>query len=567
MAKTWQIAHQYIEKKFDINQFIEALLESRGINSKRERQEFLSPKDPLEFTANDVGINESQLKKALSRIIEAIEKKQSIVVYADYDADGVTAGAILWETLWSLGAQAMPYIPHRVDEGYGLSVKGIDSVREQFDPALIITVDQGVTAHEKIEYAKSLGIEVIVTDHHVLPASPIGGPDCLMVHTTLLSGSGVSWFLAKEVLITQNENNENNFKLALEDRLALAALGTVADLLPLTGVNRSIVKFGIEAMQKTKRVGLVALLKESGIPQESITPYSISHGLAPRLNAMGRLEHAIDALRLLCTNNTEKAQMLSEKLGFTNKERQKITEDTVTHAKGLVVEDNAKLLFVGDTSYNQGIIGLVAGKLVELYYKPSIVVSIGEEFTKASARSIVGFNIVEAIRQCQELLIDVGGHPMAAGFTVATKNIDALKEKLIEIASRDITEEMLQRKLRIDAEIPLSAITLDLYNAIQQLSPFGQGNYEPVFVSRKVKVVEARLVGATGKHIKLRVQSTVNGKLLTVDVIAFGMGELFGKLNEKPLVDIAYGIDLNVWNGITKLQLVVKDIIVLDQIG
>lgn len=549
MRKTWQIAYTYEGSPLDINQCVEDLLKHRGITSTNDRKEFLSPTNPMEFTAKDVGIDEKIVKKALARILHAVEKKESIVVYADYDADGVTAGAILWETLWSLGAQVMPYIPHRVDEGYGLSVKGIDNVREQFDPSLIITVDQGVTAHEKVTYAKSLGIEVIVTDHHVLPEIV---PDCLMVHTTLLSGSGVSWFLAKELLRITND-----FQSQHEDRLALAALGTVADLLPLVGVNRSIVKYGLEAMRKSKRVGLVALLNEAGITKENITPYSISHGLAPRLNAMGRLEHAIDALRLLCTKNEDKARVLAEKLGFTNKERQKITEDTVVHAKSLVIENDARLLFIGDASYNQGIIGLVAGKLVEQYYKPSIVVSVGEEFTKASARSIVGFNIVEAIRECQDLLIDVGGHPMAAGFTVATKNIDALKIKLIEIASRDITDEMLLRKLRVDAEIPLSAISLDLYKAIQQLSPFGQGNYEPVFVSKQVKVTEARLVGATGKHVKLKVGG--------VDAIAFGMGELFGKLNEKPVVDIAYGIDLNVWNGTKKLQLVVKDIIVPDQ--
>lgn len=553
MGKTWQIGQKYSDK-FDINRFIEELLSRKGIASKSARKEFLSPPNPMEFTAKDVGIDKKQLKISLLRIGEAIEKKQSIVVYADYDADGVTAGAILWETLWQMGAQVMPYVPHRVDEGYGLSKKGIDNVREQFDPSLIITVDQGVTAHEMVLYAKSLGIDVIVTDHHVLP---IILPKCPMVHTTLLSGSGVSWFLSKELLKTFDRST---YKEAHEERLALTALGTVADLLPLTGVNRSIVKYGLDAMRKTKRVGLVALLKESGITQESITPYNISHGLAPRLNAMGRLEHAIDALRLLCTKSIERAAMLSEKLGFTNKERQKITEDMVIHAKTLVIENDAKLLFVGDSSYNPGIIGLVAGKLVETYYKPSIVVSIGEEFTKASARSIAGFNIVDAIRECQELLIDVGGHPMAAGFTVATKNIEALKVKLTEIAYRDVTKEMLERKLRIDAEIPLSVISFDLYHAIQKLSPFGQGNYEPVFVSRQVKVVEARLVGATGKHIKLRIQSTVNGKLLTVDAIAFGMGDLYGKLNEKPMVDIAYGIDLNVWNGTMKLQLVVKDI-------
>ena len=202
----------------------------------------------------------------------------------------------------------MPYIPHRVDEGYGLSLKGIDNVREQFDPALIITVDQGVTAQKQVAYAKSLGIEVIVTDHHVLPKTL---PDCLMVHTTMLSGSGVSWFLAKEILKTKNDNN---FNKEHEDRLALAALGTVADLLPLTGVNRSIVKYGLEAMRKTKRVGLVALLKESGVTQDSITPYNISHGLAPRLNAMGRLEHALDALRLFVYKKRRKSKNTFRKI-------------------------------------------------------------------------------------------------------------------------------------------------------------------------------------------------------------------------------------------------------------
>ena len=256
--KTWQIAHTYDDKDFEINRFIEELLVRRAVTTKSERNEFLSPINPMEFTAKDVGVNQDQLNKSLTRILEAIEKKQSIVVYADYDADGVTAGAILWETLWSMGARAMPYIPHRVDEGYGLSLKGIDNVREQFDPALIITVDQGVTAHEKVAYAKSLGIEVIVTDHHVLPQTL---PDCLMVHTTMLSGSGVSWFLAKEILQTKTPlrpRQGRNFagQEEHEDRLALAAIGTVADLLPLTGgesINRKI-RVGGDAKNKKGRV-------------------------------------------------------------------------------------------------------------------------------------------------------------------------------------------------------------------------------------------------------------------------------------------------------------------------
>lgn len=514
MGKKWEIA-----KRLD-DDILQHLLKSRGVD--------LATPYP---TAPPI----PSVSRVVSRIQKAIKDKESIVVYADYDADGITAGAIMWETLWKLGARVMPYIPHRVNEGYGLSEKGIDAVREQFDPALIITVDHGITAWEHVAYAKKLGIEVIITDHHVKPKKL---PDCLIVHTTDTSGSGVSWLVAKA--------------LSDEAPLELAAIGTIADLLPLTGLNRSIVKHGLEIIRKTKRVGINALITEAGIEKATLDTYSVSHMLAPRLNAMGRLEHALDALRLLCTKDEEKAKILAEKLGLTNRERQKLTEDTVIQARTKVPKILKKLIFIAEKDYNPGIIGLVAGRLTEEFYRPTIVLSIGDGFAKASARSIPGFNIVEAIRSCSELLVDVGGHPMAAGFTVETKNIEKLQMKMEKLAEKEIDEEMLTRVLNIDAEIPLEMVTEKFWKALQELSPFGFGNPEPVFVSRRVSIHDVRIIGATKKHLKLRVGN--------ISSVAFNMAEYYGQLQDNSFIDVAYSVDMNEWNGKRSVQIKVKDI-------
>lgn len=541
MGKLWQIAERQDE---DI---LTHLIKSRGIILDPP---LISPITPITLTP------------VITRLRKAIKNKESIVVYADYDADGICAGAIMWETLWKLGARVMPYIPHRVSEGYGLSEKGIDAVREQFDPTLIITVDHGITAWDKVEYAKKIGIEVIVTDHHVKPNPPAGGPDCLIVHTTETSGSGVSWFVTQALLRSTPGVGEAKYVEATSLASAstpgveLAAIGTIADLLPLTGINRSIVKYGLESMRKTKRVGLNALITEAGIEKESLDTYSVSHMLAPRLNAMGRLEHALDALRLLCTNDEEKARLLAEKLGITNRERQKLTEETFIHARSLISHISPitpNLIFLSDPSYNPGVIGLVAGRLVEEFYRPAIVLSICDGYAKASARSIPGFNIVEAIRSCSGLLVDVGGHPMAAGFTVETKNITKLQKKLEALAEKELDEEKLTRVLKIDAEIPLELVTEKLWKELQELEPFGFGNPEPVFCTKNAQVLETRLVGKDQKHLKLRIAPHF-------DAIAFNFGSLYGQLSSGTTVDLAYAIDLNVWNGRRTVQLKVKDI-------
>ena len=513
-----------------------------GLTKKKDIEAFLHPPDPYSFTAVDVGIDAATLGKAIARIKHAIDKEESIVVYADYDADGITAGTIMWETLYTLGAKVMPYIPHRADEGYGLSKRGIDAVQQQYNPTLIVTVDHGITAWEKVAYAKERGIEVLVTDQHLRPEKL---PDCTIVHTTLLCGAGVAWFVAKEIGSAD---------------IALAAIGTIADMVPLFGPNRSIVKYGLVAVNKTTRVGLRALMEEAGLTLGEIRTYDVSHALAPRLNAMGRIVHAMDALRLLCTKQEHKARLLAQKLALTNKERQTMTLDMSLHAKELVSSKlktlNPKLLFVAHESYNQGVIGLIAGKLVEEFYRPSIVLSVGELVSKASARSIPGFNIVEAIRSCSDILVDVGGHPMAAGFTVETKHLPELQRRLEELTERELDEEKLIRVLRIDAEIPIQKANEELWVLLRNFEPFGMGNLEPVFVTRGVTVEDKRPVGAGNKHLKLRI--TDDG--LRIDAIAFGFGNLYGELEIGKPIDIAYTLDMNVWNGSRKLQLKIKDI-------
>jgi single-stranded-DNA-specific exonuclease len=562
MQMKWEIKHPSTSQTLrSPEEIVSALLAIRGIHSPDEMREFLTPKDPMTLTPEDVGIDELSLLNAVARIISAIQKKESIIVYADYDADGVTAGAVLWEMIYALGGKVMPYIPHRKDEGYGLSTIGIDAVLEQYTADLIVTVDHGITAYDKVEYAKSLGIDVIVTDHHTKPTGPL--PDAVIVHTTMLSGSGVSWYVAR-TLYEQVGDTSLSVTVDPYDLLGLASIGTIADLLPLIGPNRALVTSGLSALRHTSRIGFLALAEEANVELSTLNTYDISHALAPRINASGRLEHALDALRLLCTKNEERALILAEKLGAVNRERQDLTQQSALHAKAVVKQNGLEqqsLIVIADPSYNQGIIGLIAGKLVEEFYTPAIVIAQGEEISKASARSIVGFNIVEAIRQQMSYLVDVGGHPMAAGCTIETKQISAFTEAIQTYAQTHITPDMRNRRLMIDCHVPLSCISEDLYETIQSLAPFGMGNYEPVFVEYDVVLLEARTVGKDQKHLKLKVKGKTGA---VIHGIGFGLGKKAGELQSGDRVDIVYMLQKNEWNGKTTIELKIKDIVPTD---
>lgn len=554
--------------KLKIDDVIKILLFNRGLKTKKEIDEFLNPK-LSDVTVASVGIDKTQLKKAVSRIQKAIENKEQIVVFGDYDVDGICGAAILWETLHSLGAKVMPYIPHRIDEGYGLSIKGIENITKRYTleakRSLIITVDNGIVANTAVDFANKNGIDVIITDHHV-PGKKLPRAQAIF-HTTKLCGAGVAWVLSRECHSESAAGGTKNLKRSFagaqddneeETHLELVALATIADLVPLLGGNRTLTKYGLEQLRKTKRVGLLELFKESGLDPDKIGAYEVGHLIAPRLNAMGRLESAMESLRLLCTKNRERAVALAHLVGSTNKERQVVTEETILHAKEFVRGQRLevkKLLFVSHESYQQGVIGLIAGKLVEEFYRPSIVVAIGEKTSKASARSVKGFNIIEFIRSASELLVDVGGHPMAAGFTVETAKLSLLEEKLTTLADKLVDDELLIRTLNIDCEIDLAYVTKTFYEQLQALEPFGMANPQPTFVSRKVIIEDMRLVGNGGKHIKLKVQS----EKFKIDAIAFGFGKRAGEFHVGDAVDIVYTIEENVWNGSSKLQLKIKD--------
>ena len=555
MSKRWNVISKLRMEngEWRMEKLLSLLLENRGFATKKDVENFLKPS--LEtVTPKTVGIDAKQLTKAMKRIQKAIEKKEQIVVFGDYDVDGITGSAILWETLHELEGNAMPYIPHRKEEGYGLSIKGIENLLITMpETKLIITVDNGIVANEAVSFANEKDIDVIITDHHTISETK---PDAYaIVHTTNLCGAGVAYLLSKELRLEKGKWSDEDDK-----HLELAALGTVADLVPLVGANRAIVFAGLKKLQRTFRPGLIALYQQAGIQQDKIGVYEIGYQIGPRLNASGRLESAMESLRLLCTPNMRRASELAAKLELTNRERQQLLKEAATHAIGRVENGEwgmKKILILGHESYAEGVIGLVAGKLVEAFYKPAIVLSLGETKSKASVRSISGFNIIEFLRSHAEHFINVGGHPMAAGFTIETAKLETVQSLLEEAAEKILTEELLTRSLKIDCEIPLSLISTDLYQQLQQLAPFGMANPEPVFMSKKVRIENIKVMGKEGTHLRLFLSQDDSQMY---EAVAFGMGALAKEIKIGDKIDIAYIIDENTWNGQTKLQLKVRDI-------
>ncbi len=561
--KKWELQNKtkIDSEKFEYSNLVNILLENRGIKIKKEIEEFLNP--TLEnLTAENLGINKKDLDKSLVRIKKAIKNKEQIIIFGDYDVDGITGTAILWESLNSLKANVMPYIPHRIEEGYGLSIKGIDLVLEKYpDAKIIITVDNGIVANEAVEYANSKDLEVIITDHHA-PGESLPRAFAI-VHSTKICGSAVGWFLSKQITIYQlpitNEFIIKNFKLKFDndEHLSLVALATVADVMKLNEFNRSLLVFGLKQLHVTKRPGLIELLKLSQIDQEKIGVYEIGHIIAPRLNAMGRIEHAMDSLRFLCTTNLPRAKELANKLHMTNKDRQELTFDSLIHAKNTVGESKNKLIIISDKSYQPGVIGLISGRLTEEFYRPSMVISEGEEFSKGSARSVHGFNIIEFIRQFSDLLIDKGGHPMAAGFTLKTKDLGVFKKRVEEKAEKEIDKDILIRSLKIDLEFPLGLVGWKLFEEIFKLEPFGYGNPEPTFLSKDIEITEMKFVGKESKHLKLKFQ--IPNSNSQIEGILFGYDKSLD-LKIGDTVSIVYSVSVNEWNGNKKLELKIRDI-------
>lgn len=546
--KKWRILGKEKRKKQTekTEDVIKILLENRGLNTKKLVDDFLSP-DLSQVSLVNSGIDKKEFTRFKDRIEKAILENEKVIIFGDYDVDGICGTAILWETLFQKTKNVLPYIPERIEEGYGLSIKGIDNVlNSNPDTKLIITVDNGIVAHKAIEYAAKKEIDVIVSDHHVMEAK---APDAFCVlHTTKLCGAGIAYILAKELGFSTKEQ--------FYEALGLAALATVADLVPLTENNRIIVKHGLEVLRKTKRLGLRMLYEKASVKSLDIDVYKLGYIIAPRLNATGRISHAMDALRLICTSDKEKAEKLSHELENLNKERRELTEKSVEHARLKVLSfEKSKLLVVSDKSYNQGVIGLIASRLVESFYKPALVLSVSDDITKGSARSVGGVNIIELIRSVSSTLVEAGGHPMAAGFSIKTERIDEFTSAISKKAEEVVLDEHLERQLDIDCLLPFALIDEDLLNKIREFEPFGIGNPQPVFASKDVRVFEVRKIGKDMSHLKLRLKK--DG--MEFDAIAFGYADKLD-LAEGSNIDAAYVVEENEWNGKKSLQLKIKDL-------
>lgn len=544
------------------DEIISIILKNRGLKTKEQIEEFLHP-ELSRINRKILGISNSGLLKALKRIETALKNSESIVVYTDYDVDGLSSGALLWECLFSFGAHVMPYVPNRFEEGYGLSEKGILEVKKKYNTSLIITVDHGISAGSKILFSKNQGIDVIVIDHHVKPDNT---PDIdTLVHTTMVCATALVWYFCEELTDYLKKTTDlQKGKFSHKENLDLVALATVCDLIPLVGVNRIFVKAGLEQLRKSTRVGLNTLIKHAGIIKEKINIYDLGHIIGPRINAIGRLTHAIDALRLLCTNDKIRALALSEKLFTLNKKRQIMTEESVVLAKSMTINQTglpaqAGLIFISHESFKSGIIGLIAGRLTQEYNLPSIVISTGEKISKASARSVKGIDIISIIRKFKDILIDVGGHPQAAGFTVETSKIELLESRLTDFFKNENLFRQSDKNILIDMILNLSEITESLYAKILQLQPFGIANTEPVFLSKNITIADFTLVGRERNHLKMKLK--ISGeKYEIIEAIGFKLGEISDKFTPGSKIDIVYSMDENTWNFKTQLQLRLKDV-------
>jgi single-stranded-DNA-specific exonuclease len=562
MPKRWQIAPtltpQTNEALAKFPAILRQVLFNRGYATFAKARAFLKAEtdfdtDPFQMTG---------MKEAVERIQRAIEQKEPIAVYGDYDVDGVTATALLVQTLLVLGGNTQAYIPNRMDEGYGLNPKALDYLKAG-GVGLVITVDSGIRSPAEATYARSIGLDLIISDHH----QPAEGelPFALAVINPKqagdrypekdLAGVGVAYKLA-QALLGEREKPGSNFQL--EDLLDLVALGTVADLVPLVGENRLLVRKGLQKIRETKRQGLFSLAAVSDLVLARTTAISIGFILGPRLNAAGRLESALAAYDLLTTTDIKQAGELSQQLNNQNRLRQELTRKIQYEAEAIVQADDpdSPLLFAVSPEFNSGVVGLAAARLVETYYRPAVVGQVFEEegITRCSCRSIPEFQITQALDQCKDLLIRHGGHAAAAGFTVSNENLEMLKNRLKAIAQEQLGSKDLRQTLNADAEVPLSNLQFELLKYLDYLQPTGYGNPEAVFVTRNVRVTHSRTVGTEGKHLKL---SLTDGHV-TFDAIGFRLGHLQSEL---PLnVDLIYTFESNEYNGRTTLQLNFKDV-------
>lgn len=545
-----------------ISPILAQLLYNRGLHRPDDAREFLFAK-PFKALKYDP-FKLKDMSKAVRRINEAVKRGQKIAVYGDFDADGVTSTTLMMKTLTYIGADAIPYIPHRVDEGYGLNTPALQQLARD-GIKLVVTVDCGIRSVVEVADGKRAGLDIIITDHHSvgpeLPAAyAVVNPqqeDC--DGEPLLAGVGVAFMVARAILLDRLRNGDKHrqdeYADFVESLLDLVAIGTVADIMPLNiPLNRVLVRDGLAVLNKTKRPGLQALIKVAGLQIGKLSAYSIGFGLAPRINAAGRLDSAMLAYELLACEDMARAEELALQLQKLNTHRQDLTRTAQELVREQIKED-ALLIIAKDESFQPGIVGLVAGRLTEEYYRPAIIMERGADESHGSCRSIPPFNITRALDECADLLIRHGGHAMAAGFAIANKNLPQFEARMAQIAQRTLGDLELMPALEIDMPLDVQQINEDLERELRYLEPLGHQNPQPTFVTYNLRVIENRKVGGAGNHLKLKLEKPGFPPL---DAIAFDFGHYADTLPER--IDVVYTLEMNQWNGNQYLQLNIQDL-------
>ena len=527
---------------------------SRGVTDAGYVRDFLNP--ALERLHSPFLLKD--MEKAVDRLVKAVEGGEKIVIYGDYDADGITSTAVLFDFLSRMGAAVDYYIPDRFEDGYGLSARSVDRVLET-GAALIITVDCGITATDEIGRINENNVQVIVTDHHeckgtLPPAFAVINPhrpDCSYPFKEL-AGVGVVFKLVHALCLVMNAG-----ELYLS-YLDMVALGTVADVVKLLGENRIIVKFGLAAIEKTVNPGLRALINVAGLKDKPVSTYGVGFGLTPRINAAGRTGSAVRAVRLLTASDTRTAEEIAADLDGENKYRQQaetdILQQAVAYIEACVDLEREKVIIASGKGWHQGIIGIVASRIVEKYCRPCILVSEEDGIGRGSGRSIEGFNLFEALAYCESFLLKYGGHELAAGLSLDMVNLPDFREKINGYANGVLTEADLIPRLKIDSHIKKEDMSLDSISELEKLAPFGPGNPGPVFSIEGLRIGEIRTVG-DNKHLKLRLED----EGFSIDAVGFNMGELAGCYLVSDLLDSVFSLEINAWNGSRKPQMVLKD--------
>ena len=559
MNKKWQIYEIDVDKveelkeKYKLNDLLATILVNRGITSKEKIRQFLEP--TRQDFYNPYLMKDMEI--AVERIVKAIENQEKVIIYGDYDVDGITSTTVLKKFLKDLGLEVSYYIPNRLNEGYGLNNTAIEKIVNE-GYSLMITVDCGISAIEEIDYANSLGLETIVTDHHepgeVLPKA-LAVVDNKRKDSTYpfrdLAGVGVAFKLCQAIGMKLELKEETYLKY-----LDIVCVGTISDIVPLVDENRVITKLGLLLVKQTKNMGLRSIINSSGYSK--VDSNTISFGVAPRINACGRMGKAEEALELLLSTDIYKVNELTKKLNEHNKERQEIEKNIYESAVEKIEKnhlDENRTIVVGGEDWHHGVIGIVSSKITDMYFKPSILLSFEENGTgKGSGRSIPGFDLHQALTKCQDTLKKFGGHSMAVGVTIKKENLEKFRKEFEKVAEEEKIEDIVPI-LNVDAKIELNSVDKDVIESLKALEPFGEANKMPIFAFKNLRIDSIRAL-SEGKHLKL----TLKEDNRIINAIGFNMGELAEEYRIGDKIDVAGVLEINTFNGVDNLQINIKDV-------